>query len=71
MIKKRIKGLEFHIQQNDYFGTLATVLDLLRQDADLLEIHARTLIRMRDDLVYLQAHYLVIPKSDGNKKNLC
>ncbi len=70
MTKKRIKGLEFHIQENDYFGTLATVLDLLRQDANLPEIHARTLIRMRDDLVYLQAHYLVIPKTDGNKKKL-
>jgi len=22
-------SLEFHIQQNDYFGTLATVLDLM------------------------------------------
>jgi hypothetical protein len=26
------KSLQFHIQQNDYFGTLATVLDLLSQD---------------------------------------
>jgi hypothetical protein len=62
MTKKRIKGLEFHIQEDDYFGTLATVLDLLRQDADLSEIHTRTLVRMRDDLVYLQTHYSVILK---------
>jgi hypothetical protein len=29
MSKRRLK---FHIQANDYFGTLATVLDLVRQD---------------------------------------
>jgi hypothetical protein len=27
-------SLQFHIQQNDYFGTLATVLDLVSQDLD-------------------------------------
>jgi len=25
-------GLQFHIDENDYFGTLATVLDLASQD---------------------------------------
>jgi len=30
----RQESVEFHIQQNDYFGTLATVLDLVRQDLD-------------------------------------
>jgi len=25
-------GLQFHIEENDYFGTLATVLDLVSQD---------------------------------------
>ena len=25
-------SLQFHIEANDYFGTLATVLDLVRQD---------------------------------------
>ena len=69
MTKQRIKGLEFHIKTNDYFGTLATVLDLLRQDAELSEIDARTLIHMKDDLVYLQAHYLVIPKPDSKRNN--
>jgi hypothetical protein len=29
--KERQRGLEFHIKINDYFGTLATVLDLSRQ----------------------------------------
>jgi hypothetical protein len=26
------QGLQFHIEANDYFGTLATVLDLVSQD---------------------------------------
>ncbi len=25
-------SLQFHIEENDYFGTLATVLDLVSQD---------------------------------------
>lgn len=27
------ESVQFHIRSNDYFGALATVLDLLRQDA--------------------------------------
>jgi hypothetical protein len=27
-------SLQFHIKENDYFGTLAIVLDLVRQDLD-------------------------------------
>ena len=60
----RRQSLEFHIKTNDYFGTLATVLDLLRQDAELSQIHKNILIRMIDDLMYLQAHYVVILKAD-------
>jgi hypothetical protein len=50
------RSLQFHIQQNDYFGTLATVLDLLRQDLDHrgYNPHAATLSRLRDELAYLQ-----------------
>jgi hypothetical protein len=48
------ESLDFHIAQNDYYGTLATVLDLLGQDlrrrghvrqADMLH-------RLRNDLTY-------------------
>ena len=55
-------NIEFHIAENDYFGTLATTLDLLRQvieergyqteDADLLR-------RIIDDLLYLQANHTI------------
>jgi hypothetical protein len=62
-ILRRMKkaGLQFHIQQNDYFGTVATVLDLLRQDLDRrgYNPHAGTLSRLRDDLVYLQRSHRI------------
>jgi len=46
-------SLQFHIQENDYFGTLATVLDLVSQDLRKKGHHrkADTLGRLRDDLV--------------------
>jgi hypothetical protein len=69
MTKGRIRNLEFHIQGNDYFGTLATILDLLRQDINSSpKIFDDTLIHMVDDLIYLQANYLVIPKPNRNKE---
>ena len=56
------ENIEFRIAANDYFGTLATTLDLLRQaieergyrreDAELLRI-------LRDDLLYLQTHHTI------------
>lgn len=64
MTSKNIKDLEFHIAQNDYFGTLATVLSLLNQNLskkqtlnvfDLLE-------RKVTELMYLQNNYKIIKK---------
>ena len=53
--------LQFHIEQNDYFGTLATVLDLLRQDLHRkgYHRHAEKLARLRDELQHLQRHYRI------------
>ena len=55
------ENLQFHIQANDYFGTLSTVLDLVRQDLDRRRYHrhAETLTRLRDDLVYLQRSHRI------------
>jgi hypothetical protein len=49
------ESIEFHIRSNDVLGTLATVLDLLRQDArgGYTARHDEALVRLRDDLVYL------------------
>ena len=54
-------SLEFHIQENDYFGTLATVLDLIRQDLDCTEYarHAAALANLRDELMYLQRSHRI------------
>jgi hypothetical protein len=53
--------LKFHIEANDYFGTVATVLDLVAHD---LRKHshshkAGTLLRLRDELLYLQRGYRI------------
>ena len=54
-------SLQFHIEKSDYFGTLATVLDLLRQDLARRRYirHAETLTRLRDDLIYLQCSHRI------------
>ena len=54
-------GLQFHIQENDYFATLATVLDLVSQDLrkkGQLRT-AETLLHQRDRLMYLQSEYRI------------
>jgi len=55
------KSLTFHIEQNDYFGTLATVLDLVRQDLGKQGYyrHEGTLRRLRDDLLHLQRSHWI------------
>jgi len=54
-------SLKFHIQENDYFGTLATVLDLVSQDLRKKghRRNAETLRRQRDRLMYLQSSYRI------------
>ncbi|MCK5510351.1 hypothetical protein KAI65_02295 [Candidatus Parcubacteria bacterium] len=55
----RKKRLKFHIENNDYFGTLATVLDLIRQSKN-----NEALKNIRDDLVYLQKNYSINKNKD-------
>jgi len=59
------ESLNFHIRSNDYFGTLATVLDLLRQDArrGYRPDHDRLFLRVRDDLVILQTRWRIVEPS--------
>jgi len=54
-------SLKFHIQENDYFGTLDTLLDLIRQDLDRQKYrrHFATLARLRDNLMYLQCSHRI------------
>lgn len=65
MTKKRIEGIRFHIANNDYFGTLATVLDLTRQTLGKSAREqgiAATLEALTKDLLYLQGSYDIKPK---------
>ena len=61
-MKKRIKSLEFHVEQGDYFGTLATVLDLLRQGVGKKQVEKKILRDLTMDLLYLQDHCDIVKK---------
>jgi hypothetical protein len=59
----KIEGLEFHIKSQDYFGTLATVLSLSRQNlemgADKKQI-VKVLEYAEKQLIYLQENYEIV-----------
>jgi len=56
------KSLEFHIKSDDYFGTLATVLSLVRQAPENIKERFKTLDNIVKDLMYLQEWYKIIKK---------
>ena len=65
-----LKRLLFHVQSDDYFATLATVLALVKDQLQTAaaeykapdEYQLRVLQTMHDDLVYLAQHYRIVPK---------
>ena len=59
-------SIQFHIEENDYFGTLATVIDLVSQDLQKngQKRNAEILQRLRDNLVYLQRSHRIAKLSD-------
>lgn len=59
-MKKRIKSLEFHVEQGDYFGTIATVLDLLRQGVAQKGLEKKILKNLTTDLLYLQDRFTIV-----------
>jgi hypothetical protein len=65
MNKEEIKSLEFHIKSNDYFGTLATILSLTRQNLEKNEhkkLNIKTLSKIEKDLLFLQKNYKIANK---------
>lgn len=62
------KQLEKHIEQDDYFGTLATVLNMARQtlEKDMRgpkkNWHIKLLKSLEEDLVFLQENYTIAKK---------
>jgi len=64
-------SLQFHIEQNDCFGTIATVLDLVSEELQKKgqQRNAETLRRLRDSLVYLQRSHRI--EKIGDKRSTC
>ncbi len=56
------KSLEFHIKSNDYFGTLATILSLIKQTPKDMERHVKSINKLEKDLMFLQKEYKIIKK---------
>jgi hypothetical protein len=62
------KQLEKHIEQDNYFGTLATVLNMARQTLEKdrrgpkKDWHIKLLQSLEEDLAYLQKNYKIIKK---------
>lgn len=58
------KNVDFHVKKNDYFGTLATIMELINQDnilEDKKELK-KILRRLKKDLLYLQDNFFIYNK---------
>lgn len=56
------KSIKFHIKSDDYFGTLATALSLIKQTPEYIDKHIKSLDKLEKDLVFLQKNYKIIKK---------
>ena len=59
------KSAEFHIKSRDYFGTLATVLSLIKQTIEArrsIDNNIKTLDNIEKDLMYLQKEYKIVKR---------
>lgn len=58
------KSIEFHVKNNDYFGTVATVISLIRQNNELKngKIDNKILFKLESDFMFLQNNYLITKK---------
>jgi hypothetical protein len=73
MTKERKRGLASHVSSDDYFGTLATVLDLLRQDWKGRVFSRKNdglLLHLTDDLLYLQEHYVIHARESAKSADM-
>lgn len=56
------KSVKFHIKSNDYFGTLATILSLIKQAPENIYENIKSLNKLEKDLMFLQKEYKIIKK---------
>lgn len=61
---KNKDNLKFHIESDDYFGTLATVLSLQEQNlSEYKKFKVSEILKNKiDELMYLQKNYKIISK---------
>lgn len=83
LLVKDEASVKFHLSQDDYFGTIATILSLLRQEIEknptkCLSDFQNTLNSLEKDLDWLQKNYQIIPRikkknkiPKGKEKNQC
>lgn len=76
-------NVKFHLSQDDYFGTIATILSLIRQEIEKNPTKRpsdfkNTLNSLEKDLDWLQKNYQIIPRikkknkiPKGKEKNQC
>lgn len=59
--RDELKNLRYHVQHQDYFGTLATILQLWSGEV-LLHQNNRSMTQTLDELEYLQNNYQITKK---------
>lgn len=65
-------SVKFHVASDDYFGTIATVLSLVKQQIKKnsgarTTILKKTLDNVEHDLLFLQKNYQINPKTKKKK----
>lgn len=73
LLVKDEKSTNFHIKNDDYFGTIATILNLLRQEIKKNNYPNgsalnKTLNNLEKDLLFLQKNYQINPKTKNKNK---
>lgn len=66
-------SVRFHVQQDDYFGTMATIISLLKQEIKKCPLEKReqinkTFKNLEHDLMFLQKNYQIKPKRNQKKR---
>jgi len=58
------QSVNWHIKQNDYFGTLATIINLINQDyiLDNKKELQKILKSLNKNLIYLQKNFIINKK---------
>lgn len=60
---QNINSLKFHVDSQDYFGTLATIIDLMKQERIMLEKRHQEMIKtLVEELTYLQKEYKIVKR---------